>query len=243
MEGRSQGPVYTASCDEWGSCVSKPPQRCQDPLGGRFIYPCLRGDRVRIVGLRPRWTRAKSRDPTRLRVAKVFRRSAPVPWRRRMGAPPPVQRLPSVLDGYAHGLLDAQSGEQAGYPVGLLSLLSDAALLASTRELVKRSNELLADLVLHLAEVDERQLFRARAFPSMFVYCVGSSASPRRVSGVSPRFVSDCGPLSRRRATHRRGPPRRARGAGASHHPAASGSRSASGEAEAGASRARPVAW
>ncbi len=30
-----------------------------------------------------------------------------------------------------------------------------------------------AELVLHLAEVDERQLYRGRAFPSMFAYCVG----------------------------------------------------------------------
>ncbi len=54
-----------------------------------------------------------------------------------------------------------------------ISLLSDDALLASTRALVNRSNELLAELVLHLAEVDERQLYRGRAFPSMFAYCVG----------------------------------------------------------------------
>ncbi len=54
-----------------------------------------------------------------------------------------------------------------------ISLLSDDELLASTRALVGRSNELLAELVLHLAEVDERQLYRGRAFPSMFAYCVG----------------------------------------------------------------------
>lgn len=41
--------------------------------------------------------------------------------------------------------------------------LSDSELLANTRRLVGVSNQLLADLLLHLAEVDARGVHRTRA--------------------------------------------------------------------------------
>ncbi len=54
-----------------------------------------------------------------------------------------------------------------------VSLLDNLSLLASTREVVVRSNHLTAVLLLHLSEVESRGLYRDQAFPSMFAYCVG----------------------------------------------------------------------
>ncbi len=54
-----------------------------------------------------------------------------------------------------------------------LSLLDNGALLVSTREVVRRSNELTAELLVHLAEVEARGLYRDQAFSTMFAYCVG----------------------------------------------------------------------
>ena len=53
-----------------------------------------------------------------------------------------------------------------------LERLSDADLLASTRQLVGRSNQLLAALLAHLAEVDARGIHRLRACSSLYTYCV-----------------------------------------------------------------------
>src|SRR5262245_49492185 len=50
--------------------------------------------------------------------------------------------------------------------------LSDAALLAGVRVLVARSNQQLARLLAHLAEVDARGIHRARACGSLCAYCV-----------------------------------------------------------------------
>ncbi|MHB8874230.1 MAG: hypothetical protein ACYC8T_11130 [Myxococcaceae bacterium] len=52
------------------------------------------------------------------------------------------------------------------------SRLTDAELLISTRELLRRSNAVEADLLAHLVEIDERKLYLARAFPSLFAFCV-----------------------------------------------------------------------
>src|SRR5438270_5580824 len=49
--------------------------------------------------------------------------------------------------------------------------LSDVELLASTRELVRRSCVVEADLLVLLGEIDERKLCLERAFPSMFAFC------------------------------------------------------------------------
>src|SRR5205823_11260187 len=49
--------------------------------------------------------------------------------------------------------------------------LSDAQLLTATRDNVRRSNELNADLLVLLGEVEDRKLFAERAFASMFDFC------------------------------------------------------------------------
>jgi len=58
-----------------------------------------------------------------------------------------------------------------GGDVGLAHL-SDRELLASTRELVGRSNRVFAALLTHLAEVDARGLHRTRACASLYTYCI-----------------------------------------------------------------------
>ena len=53
----------------------------------------------------------------------------------------------------------------------LLRALSDDELLHRLGELVTNSRRIEADLVAHIAEVDERRLYAREACPSMFVYC------------------------------------------------------------------------
>ncbi len=53
-----------------------------------------------------------------------------------------------------------------------LSALSNNDLLAATRSLVGRSNEVTSDLIAHLAEVDSRKLYLEQAQPSLFAWCV-----------------------------------------------------------------------
>src|SRR5256885_1061453 len=50
--------------------------------------------------------------------------------------------------------------------------MNDDDLIYYTREIVRRGCEVEADLLLHLAEIDGRGLYRNRAFPSMFAFCV-----------------------------------------------------------------------
>src|SRR5205823_14583757 len=50
--------------------------------------------------------------------------------------------------------------------------MNDEDLIYYTREIVRRGCEVEADLLLHLAEIDQRGLYRNRAFPSMFAFCV-----------------------------------------------------------------------
>src|SRR6187551_3022713 len=50
--------------------------------------------------------------------------------------------------------------------------VSDDELLTSTRHLVGRSNQLLAELLAHLAEVEARGIHRHRACASLYLYCV-----------------------------------------------------------------------
>src|SRR5687768_12815691 len=49
--------------------------------------------------------------------------------------------------------------------------LSDAELLAATRRLVGRSNQLLASLLAHLGEVEARGIHRTRACSGLYAYC------------------------------------------------------------------------
>jgi hypothetical protein len=50
--------------------------------------------------------------------------------------------------------------------------LTDAELLAATRGLVGRSNQLLAALLAHLGEVEARGIHRTRACSSLYTYCI-----------------------------------------------------------------------
>ena len=63
-------------------------------------------------------------------------------------------------------------GMLAGMTDSTLQRLSSADLLAATRDLVRKSWGVEADLLLHLAEIDERKLYLERAFPLMFAFCV-----------------------------------------------------------------------
>jgi hypothetical protein len=54
----------------------------------------------------------------------------------------------------------------------LLESLSDAELLADTRRLVGRSNQVLAHLLAHLGEVEARGIHRTRACSSLYTYCI-----------------------------------------------------------------------
>jgi hypothetical protein len=55
---------------------------------------------------------------------------------------------------------------------GGLSHLSNSELLANTRSLVGRSNQMFAALLAHLAEVEARGLHRTRACASLYTYCI-----------------------------------------------------------------------
>src|SRR5262249_44199347 len=51
--------------------------------------------------------------------------------------------------------------------------LGNDELLSSTRELLRKTCVLEADLLIHLGEIDERRLYLDLAFPSMYLFCVG----------------------------------------------------------------------
>jgi hypothetical protein len=75
-----------------------------------------------------------------------------------------------------------------------LAQLSDAELLANTRRLVGRSNQLLADLLEHLAEVETRGIHRARRCASLYTYCIyelrfSEDAAARR--SAAARFAKE----------------------------------------------------
>jgi hypothetical protein len=53
-----------------------------------------------------------------------------------------------------------------------LDQLPDEALLAGTRSLVGRSNQVVAALLAHLAEVEARGIHRVRACASLYTYCI-----------------------------------------------------------------------
>jgi hypothetical protein len=55
-----------------------------------------------------------------------------------------------------------------------LASISDDALLRRLGEILVQSRRVEADLVAHIAEVDERRLYAREAFPSMFAYCTGA---------------------------------------------------------------------
>ncbi len=53
----------------------------------------------------------------------------------------------------------------------IASMANDELLLA-TQELARRSCEVEADLLLHLAEIDDRHLYLGRSCPSMYEFCI-----------------------------------------------------------------------
>src|SRR5476649_1295713 len=70
-----------------------------------------------------------------------------------------------------------------------LGRLGNDELLAGLSDLVRRGNELTADLLAHLAEVYERRLHLQLGFPSLFAYCIESlgfseSAAGRRIAAA-----------------------------------------------------------
>src|SRR5258708_38803410 len=54
----------------------------------------------------------------------------------------------------------------------LLSHVSNDGLLRDLALIVKQDRATTATLLAHIAEVDERQLYRPAAYESMFMYCV-----------------------------------------------------------------------
>jgi hypothetical protein len=56
--------------------------------------------------------------------------------------------------------------------VASLAHVTDDELLANTRRLVDRSNQLLALLLMHLAEVELRGVHRTRSCASLYTYCI-----------------------------------------------------------------------
>jgi hypothetical protein len=73
-----------------------------------------------------------------------------------------------------------------------LAQLSDDELLANTRRLVGKSNQLMAALLLHLAEVETRGVHRSRCCASLYTYCIyelrfSEDAAARR--SAAARFV------------------------------------------------------
>ena len=76
-------------------------------------------------------------------------------------------------------------------PGGVPSLahLSSDELLANTRRLVGKSNQLFAELLLHLAEVETRGIHRKRLCASLYTYCIyelrfSEDAAARRSSAA-----------------------------------------------------------
>src|SRR5450432_3141204 len=69
--------------------------------------------------------------------------------------------------------------------------LRDDQLLAALSAIVVKGNQATADLLAHLAEVDERQLYAELGFPSLWAYCVECGAAHRGGARVSeiPRSV------------------------------------------------------
>jgi len=72
---------------------------------------------------------------------------------------------------------------------GQIRALGDDELLAAVIGLMRHSNELLAELLAHLAEVDQRRLFLDLGFPSMHAYCMAAlgmceSTAGRRITAA-----------------------------------------------------------
>ncbi|MEO5988992.1 MAG: hypothetical protein ABIU54_12320, partial [Candidatus Eisenbacteria bacterium] len=51
--------------------------------------------------------------------------------------------------------------------------LADHVLLHDLKAIVARENATTAEMLVHIAEFDERRLYLPAAYPSMYLYCVG----------------------------------------------------------------------
>ena len=85
-----------------------------------------------------------------------------------------------------------------------LGRLGNGQLLAALKALVQQENDLMSDLLAHLAELDERRLFLELGFPSLFAYCTESlglseSSAGRRITAarVARRFPDVFAAVSR----------------------------------------------
>ncbi|HEY0463097.1 MAG TPA: hypothetical protein VGC79_02760 [Polyangiaceae bacterium] len=72
---------------------------------------------------------------------------------------------------------------------GQIRALGDDELLAALLGLVRRDNELLAELLAHLAELDQRRLYLDLGFPSLHAYCTSAlgmceSTAGRRITAA-----------------------------------------------------------
>jgi hypothetical protein len=70
------------------------------------------------------------------------------------------------------GRREAREGRKSGL-ISVAARLSDADLLRRVLVLAGREREATAELVAHLAELDERKLYLAEGFGSLFSYCTG----------------------------------------------------------------------
>ena len=57
-------------------------------------------------------------------------------------------------------------------PFWKLDALSDSEVLEGVRSLVRSGRRITAELIAHLAELEERRLDLKAAYPSLFAYCV-----------------------------------------------------------------------
>src|SRR5262245_47215555 len=84
-----------------------------------------------------------------------------------------------------------------------LSHLSDDSLLRGLASLVAQDRITTADVLAHIAEVDERRLYAPAGYPSMYAYCVGElrlseDAAARRiqVARIARRFPAIFGAIA-----------------------------------------------
>src|SRR5437764_15475504 len=89
------------------------------------------------------------------RVGKEWNRDAALAGRALGG-----RRNPRCYKG---GMIDSTAA---------VTVMNDDDLIASTREIVRKSNGVEAELLLYLGEIDARKIYRERASPSMIAFCM-----------------------------------------------------------------------
>src|SRR5437764_1312928 len=89
------------------------------------------------------------------RVGKEWNRDAALAGRALGG-----RRNPRCYKG---GMIDSTAA---------VTVMNDDDLIATTREIARRSNGVEAELLLYLGEIDARKIYRERAAPSMIAFCM-----------------------------------------------------------------------